>query len=330
MYQYLRKAKMANNKKIIWMVIAVIIALPVYYLLLINFSTFDSKSLKDMQYWFFSTIAQFNGAIVGLMLAALGISYIMHSEKTIFLFKKDEFELLRVTLYLFILNALFAFLCLSVLHHENYIVILTPLTLIIESVALILLGLFFNKSINIFGSEVQQKLRKIENEKIIGNLNIEHVLDNDKRNILVFESRNHFFDIEGIIHPRIYKRMNGPGFFSYQKDIIRIMPKRIPIKNQIKGNNRVRLCHIPKEIIESMEVGYSLEWNMLLKFRDRVRNFYYVWIRVVFEKIEDKKLKIIKVPYLQIVDEEAYSYTDKNLMNDPYPLDSSLLFPTKR
>ena len=69
---------------------------------------------------------------------------------------------------------------------------------------------------------------------------------------------------------------------------------------------------------------------MLLKFRDRVRNFYYVWIRVVFEKIEDKKLKIIKVPYLQIVDEEAYSYTDKNLMNDPYPLDSSLLFPTKR
>ena len=179
MYQYLRKAKMANNKKIIWMVIAVIIALPVYYLLLINFSTFDSKSLKDMQYWFFSTIAQFNGAIVGLMLAALGISYIMHSEKTIFLFKKDEFELLRVTLYLFILNALFAFLCLSVLHHENYIVILTPLTLIIESVALILLGLFFNKSINIFGSEVQQKLRKIENEKIIGNLNIEHVLDND-------------------------------------------------------------------------------------------------------------------------------------------------------
>jgi len=204
MYQYLRKAKMANNKKIIWMVIAVIIALPVYYLLLINFSTFDSESLKDMQYWFFSTIAQFNGAIVGLMLAALGISYIMHSEKTIFLFKKDEFELLKVTLYLFIFNAFFAFLCL-VLHPENYIVFLTPLTLIIESVALILLGLFLNKSINIFGSEVQQKLRKIENEKIIGNLNIEHVLDNDKRNILVFESRNHFLILKASYIPEFIK-----------------------------------------------------------------------------------------------------------------------------
>lgn len=320
---------MGNNKKIIWMVIAAMLL--VYYLLLITFSTFDSESLQDMQYWFFSTIAQFNGAILGLMLAALGISYIMHSEKTIFLFKKDEFELLRVTLYLFILNALIAFLCLSVLHHENYIVILIPLTLIIECVALILLGLFFNKSINIFGSEVQQKLRTIENEKIIGDITIEHALDNDKRNILVFESRNlTFFDIEGISHPRIYKRMKGPGFFSYQEDIIGFMPKRIPIKNQIKGNNRVHLCHIPKEIIESMEVGYSLEWNMLLKFRDRLRIFYYVWIRVVFEKIEDEKLKIIKGPYLQIVDEEAYLYTDKNLMNNPYPVDSSLLFPTKR
>jgi hypothetical protein len=322
---------MVNSKKIIWMVIAAIIALPVYYLLLISISTLDSESLKNMQYWFFSTIAQFNGAIIGLMLAALGISYIMHSEKTIFLFKKDEFELLRVTHYLFILNALIAFLCLSVLHHEKYIVLLTPLTLIIECIALILLGLFFNKSINIFGREVRQKLRKIESEKIIGDINIEHALDNDKRNILVFVSRNQtFFDIEGVIHPRIYKRMSGPGLFSYQRDIIGIMPKRIPIKSQIKESNRVHLCHIPKEIIESMEVGYCLEWNMLLKFRDRLRIFYYVWIRVVFEKIEDEKLKIIKVPYLQIVDEEAYLYTDKNLKNNPYPVDSSLLFPTKR
>lgn len=262
---------MSKIKKIVSFLLYLVILIPVYYLIYLTISSV--KDLKDIPYWFFSAIIQFNGSVVGLILAAIGISFIMHSEKIIFLFKKKEFGLLRYTVYAFILNVFLGFLGLSVISPDNYLIELMSLTLIIEILALSFLALIFTRSLNIFQYEVQWELYKTDAENIVRNLSVEHELSNEKRNVLFLVNQDQpIFDIEGIIQPIIYRK-KGPGFFSYSKDILPLKAITIPTISKF-DNNRIQVSYIPKENINLMRIEDNLEFNMVLKFRKVTHDFF--------------------------------------------------------
>jgi hypothetical protein len=282
------------------------------------------KDLNDIPYWFFSAIIQFNGSVIGLVLAALAISFIMHSEKTVFLFKKQEFERLRYSIYLFILNAFLGFLGLSVIYKANYLIELMSITLIIESLALLFLGLIFRRSLDIFQYELHWELNKRDAEKIIKNLSIEHQISNDNRNLLFLANKDQLiFDVEGTIYPRIYRRKE-PGLFSYSSDVLPIQAIRIPLIGKL--NNRTQLVHIPKEILDLMKIEDNLEFNMLLKFRKTMYDFFYITVLIAFKKIDDECLKLIREPSFTIVDKESYTSISENLMDNPFTIKTNLLF----
>lgn len=301
-------------KKIVWAIFLIAILAPIYNL--IHMAISNIANLDEARFWFFSVIAQFNGAVIGLVLAALGISFIMHSEKTIFIFKEGDFDLLKYTIYIFILNTLFAFMGLSVIYQPNISIVLISLSLIIEIFALIFLGLFFTKSIDIFQNEVQYELKKKDSEKIIKDISIE--LSSDEGNCLVFQNRGTpISDVEGTIHPRICKKIE-PGPFSPSTTILNFPAIEIKVINKINDNSSVRLSHIDKDISNQMNIGDNLDFNICLKFRKQ-NDFLYIVIQTTLEKMWGSNLKFIKEPFFEIVSEELYNGIVENVFHNPYP-----------
>ncbi|NPE27945.1 hypothetical protein HNV12_08220 [Methanococcoides sp. SA1] len=280
-----------------------------------NISDFNNVKL-----WFFSTVAQFNGAIVGLILAALGISFIIHSEKTIFLFKEKDFKLLKYTIYIFILNTFFGFMGLSVIYQPNYSIGLFSLTLLIEILALVSLGVFFARSIYIFQKEALYELNKRDIEKLINDFKIELEVSNDKETLLFLTNRSKpVFDVEGIIHPRISKRIKQ-GVFSPLSDILNFQAIRIPNISRVDTNSRVQLSSIPKEVYNKMEIEDNLDFNINLKFKKGIDDFYYIIIYIALRKVDEDNLTFVKEPYFQVGTEDLYNYLKDNLSHNPYAL----------
>lgn len=206
---------------------------------------------------------------------------------------------------------------LSVINKSNHIIGLISLTFIVEIFGLICLGLFFTRSLTIFQNEVLWELKRRDDEKIIKDVNIEHELF-DGKNLFFFVSQdNRFFDVEGIIFPRIYRKM-ASGI-----NLLPIQSLRIPTLNRINSNSKVQLSEIPKEILNLMKVGDNLEFNVLLKLRNVTYDFFYINIYITFKKMDEENLKYIKEPYFQIINEEAYNSV-REIRNNPYPIDFNL------
>ena len=308
---------MSKIMKFVLVFISSIISIILYYFVFKIIS--NITDLDNVRLWFFSTVAQFNGAIVGLILAALGISFIIHSEKTIFLFKDKEFKLLKYTIYLFILNTFFAFMGLSIIYQTNYSIGLISLTLLIEILALVSLGVFFTRSIYIFQNEALYELNKRDIEKLINDFKIEHELSDDKQTFLFFINKSKpIFDVEGIIHPRICKRIE-PGYFYTSSTIFNFQAIQIPIISKIDNNSKVQLSSIPNEVYNKMKIEDNLDFNIFLKFRKGIYDYLFIIIFITLRKTDEEDLTFVKEPFFQVGYEDLYNELKENLQHNPYP-----------
>jgi len=228
--------------KIILILFFLLISLYAYNQINANISLIELKNLTEIRFWYFSTVAQFNGAIIGLILAALGISLVIHSEKTIFLFTRNEFILLKITIFILLSNTFLAFLLLSMFLNLDSLIKLISFSIIVETWALAFLGIFFVRIISSFENKVQHEVNLLNTEKIIEQLIIDHEVSNEGLNIVNIISQNQSVSINEI---KVFAK-TGACYLTYH----------FPDKQ--KFGNKIRLSPIPKKLFGALQIDNNL------------------------------------------------------------------------
>ncbi len=275
--------------KIVSLLVFLMISFYTYNRVYTSISLIELKNLLDIYFWFFSTITQFNGAIIGLVLATLGISWVIHSEKTIFLFTKKDYMILRISIFIFLVNTFFGFLWLSIFSNSYILIKLISLSIVIEIWGLLLLGLFFVRMVNNFENKALKELNLLETEKIINQLDYEY--EGEGINKIYIINKNQPISIDGIT---IFASTSSCDLKYSFPEIDKIF------------QNKAQLSVIPKNLFDKLPIKNFLNWEIIFKLTTSRGNSYYMGVIIIFNKIDKKNLKITNSPRFQALVEDEY------------------------
>jgi len=288
------KQKIDISKKRPYQIIVVIVTVMYLFLMIVVSTNVNPLKNPNFIMWFYSTVIQLNGAILGVILVILSLSVIVLPKRAIVLFKEFHFDYLALTILFLIVTVFISFIGLSygTNSRNNGIYFVTFL---FEGIGICVLGLFLLELARKFNTILRYYIEESRAEEVIKTLKLE--IDNDK---LVLHSPEYLLHFVG-------------GVFQislFELDEAELVAKPIGKARWEEFSNKglidedgILLVNF-SEYLEKLKGGMLLDLNGVFKLVDIQGKTYHIHVEATIHcKEYQLKLKGLSVQYLP---EEQY------------------------
>ncbi|GAB6101261.1 hypothetical protein JCM16138_04840 [Thermococcus atlanticus] len=273
---------------------AVLVVVIVTYLSLMMAILINIMPSKDFNFvmWFYSTIIQLNGAILGVIIVILSLSVVVLPKKVIVLFKEFHFDYLELTILLLIITILISFIGLSYGTNSRNTGIYFA-AFLFEGISICVLGLFLLELARKFNTILRYYIEETRTDEVINNIKLRI----ENKNLILSSPEYLLHFVEGVFQISLFEEDE-----SVAKPIGESKWEELSNKGLIDEEG-IPLVSFP-ECFEKLKSGMILWLNGVFKLVDVQGRAYHIHVEATIQyKKHQLKLRGLSVQYLP---EEQY------------------------